>query len=460
MTYSPTQGSPDRSDVQSPRYNYGCWTAFRTGTYHFPPLSQVSEGRYDGDDYDTSNGAYGYNYDALTTYSSVTVHYNEANCTQYLNKTTSLSLVEGEASNQWGYSAVNCSIHNDVICELNGTQVKSCRLDIRMQAALTLAGCLIIKAVYMISVNVIARRKVKNQCLTFGDVIVASSLDSSLRIRNECLVNAGDGYRHRVNHTCHKHCKDPNPSATGDELGHCQKDKKFNIVDKAADLVHPVIAIKYKKSLISNLGVTAVLQMIILMFASLVMLGVSVMLAVFLGGRASWWTACCEDPGDARYQESCPAQDSSFCLAGRNAFLNEEFGGFGGFNSSVTLASLPPDSLQSEQLSFIISNGAQLIYSVLYLLLVYNLTLISMEHEWGKYEHKRHRPRCTIVRGDAFEQSYLLQLPRTVIFPLMAFSAVMHWLLGQAISTRETVWYDPAINSLHSKYDVRTFLPR
>ena len=422
---------------------YGCWAAFRTGTYHFIPLSQFAGYETDYDDR------------LSTAYSSVTVLYNEVNCTQYLNMTSNLDVFYDERT-AGGISRVgNCTLYYDVLCELHDAQEESCRLDIRMQAALTLAGCLVIKAIYMISVNLVARRKMKNQCLTFGDVIVAASLDTSLRIRNECMVNAGDGNRHKVSHTCHKHCKDPDASETGDGLGHCQKCKKFNIVDKAADLVHPVIAIKYKKSLISNLGVTAVLQMIVLMAASVVMFALSVMLAIFVTSQAKYWNACCESL-NRPHGLSCPS-DPDFCSIGRKEYLNGLFGGFGGFNSSVTLASLPPDSLQSEQLSFIISNGAQLIYSVLYLLLIYNLTLISMEHDWGKYEHGRYRPRCTVVRGDAFEQSYLLQLPRTVIFPLMAFSAVMHWLLGQAISTRETVWYDPTINVLHSKYDVSAY---
>ncbi len=82
----------------------------------------------------------------------------------------------------------------------------------------------------MIALNYRARFRTKDHCLTFGDVIVASVLDPDLKVKNECLLNCGDGYRNKVDHTCHKHCKDPVPSRTGDSIGHCQKCKKFNVV--------------------------------------------------------------------------------------------------------------------------------------------------------------------------------------------------------------------------------------
>ena len=86
------------------------------------------------------------------------------------------------------------------------------------------------------------------------------------------MLNSGDGYRNAVDHTCHKHCKDPIPSRNGDTIGHCQKCKKFNNINMAADLTHPSIAIKYKRSLLSNLGSTAIAQMLILMFTSCAMM--------------------------------------------------------------------------------------------------------------------------------------------------------------------------------------------
>jgi hypothetical protein len=199
------------------------------------------------------------------------------------------------------------------------------------------------------------------------------------------------------------------------------------------------------------------------------MLALTLTFAVLMGAAGKEYDNQCSLP---------PARRDSlfdeYCARGRYAYLKSRFGSWGGFNSSVIIAELPADSLASEQIAFWISNGAQLMYSLLYLLLIYNITLISMEHDWGKFEEYRHRLRCTIVRGDVFEQSYLLQLPKKVLFPLMGFSALMHWLLGQAIrwvsnhfsnisktclqykrSTRETIWADHAAHTEHSRYEVR-----
>ena len=137
--------------------------------------------------------------------------------------------------------------------------------------------------------------------------------------------------------------------------------------------------------------------------------------------------------------------------------MKANFGTWGGFSSSATLSSLPADSIGSEFIAFAISNGAQFIYSLLYLLLIYNLTLISMEHEWGNWELKRRRPRCTIVSGRAFEQSYFLQLPSKILLPLMGYASLMHWLLGQAISTTETIYTDPEHGIEHSLYFVSSY---
>lgn len=418
----------DRTD------RFGCWTAFRTGKFQF--LSETSDSP---------------TLQSISTYPIIKVYYDPTYCTRYLNETENLAVIEQEWKSD--VKLRQTLVYHDcqmLYCEGGGTPSQSCRISIRMQATFILAGCLVLKAIFMVSVNLKARRKVKSSCLTFGDVIVASSMDSELRMRNECMVNAGDGYRHQTSHLCHKHCKDLKPSESGDSLGHCQKCKKFNTIDKASHLEHPVIASKFKKSLISNLGVTAVTQIMILMAASLVMIAVSVMLAISLGSTAIRWDRYCDRSVSDYYY------DHSSCNLSRSAFLDGIYGGWGGFNSSATLGPLPVDSLWSEQLSFVISNGPQLLFSVLYLLLVYNITLISMERDWGKFEQERQRLRCTLMAGKAFKQSYFLQLPKRVILPLMGLSSLMHWLLGQAISTRETVWSNPDLKYLHSKYDVRS----
>lgn len=320
----------------------------------------------------------------------------------------------------------------------------------QMQAALILCGCLVIKSIYMIGHNIRARHKPKDHILTFGDAIVASVIEPELKVQNECMVNTGDGYRQKVSHTCHKHCKDPIPSMTGDSIGHCQKCKKYNDINYSADLPHPSIAIKYKRSLLSNLGSTAITQMLILTFTSLFMLSISLMLVVFMAYEGQAWDKKCKGN---RLDSKTGA-----CRFSKSDFLGQVYGTWGGFSGSATLTSLPPDNLSSEFAAFAISNGPQFLYSLLYMLLVYNLSLISMEHEWGRWEIKRRRPRCTIVSGKQFEQSYFLQLPSKIVLPLMLYAALMHWLLGQAISTAETIYTDDVKGVQHSLYFVSVYL--
>jgi len=304
------------------------------------------------------------------------------------------------------------------------------------------------------------RGKMKTKCLTFGDVIAASAFNRELQVPNECLVNAGDAYRKLVEHTCHKHCKSTMSSDTGDELGHCQKCEKWNKSNFAAALEHPIVATKYKKSLISNLGSNAVVQMLLLSFGSMAMLGVSIFVAVNSGIYVQGYKDDCRSSATNTNTGVLDQERYDRCMGRVPEIWKEASGGWGGFNESVALAELPTNTIGSESASFMIANGAQLIYSLLYLLVIYNITLISMERDWGNMEKARYRIRCTIYRAQDFHQSYLLQLPKRIIFPIMGFSALMHWLLGQAISTKEWVWFvkgAPAVGvpSFHlSQYQV------
>jgi len=168
-----------------------------------------------------SDGVYGFDASSLGIfYTRLVVHYEKENCTQYANQTTDVSHVETElAEDIYGYLQFgigDCHMRTGVICSIDKDDVKAsqCRLSIRMQAAFILAGCLVIKAIYMIMVNLKARGKVKTHCLTFGDVVVASASDPELRVRGECLVNAEENYRNHTEHSCHKHCT-AESSATG-----------------------------------------------------------------------------------------------------------------------------------------------------------------------------------------------------------------------------------------------------
>ncbi|RDW82971.1 hypothetical protein BP5796_04462 [Coleophoma crateriformis] len=441
-------GYSDSTEYYQEPYDSACWTAFRSGSYALPSDLDVLSRSWNAETLGN-----------FTTFASVEVQYQNASCSRFINQTTTIL-----ALNEYNHTAVSlghskiygvgdrgeCLLGENVKCVLKDQQTRQCRLNVRMQAAFILMGCLLIKAAYMIIINYNARGRTKEQCLTYGDVIVASVLDPELKIHNECLLNSGDGYRLQVQHTCHKHCKDPTPSATGDDIGHCQNCKKFNIVNMASDLPHPSIAIKYKRSLLSNLGSTAVTQMIILMICSLVMLGISIMLATLIGVAAQKYNSSCNNPNLLAWDSTWAAT----CEKGLVAYLKSAYGTWGGFNSSATIGGLTPDSIASEAMAFAISNGAQFLYSLLYLLLIYNITLISMEQEWGKWELERKKPRCTIVSGRPFQQSYFLQLPSHILFPMMAFSASMHWLLGQAISTIESTFVDIDNGIEHSQYFV------
>ena len=414
-----------------------CWILFRTG--HFSGWELLLD--------------FGNDVSSGFSYTNVNVSYTSAACDAYAH-ITDFDSMKNELDWSYGQPGAtqttatgNCSLMTDVACDYSDEAETTCRLTIRMSAALILAGCLVVKACYMIAVNVRGQDRKKTQCLTFGDVIIACVMDRSLSIKNECMVNAGEAYRRSTRHVCHKHCTSKQPTECGDELGHCQKCKKFNQFDRAVDLPQPTIATKYKKSLLTNLGSAALIQMILLSLSTFAMVGGSVALVVFVAMAMQSFNEYCSTPPDQRGNDDKDYQ----CPLGLKHFLSQTFGGFGGFDSTASIGNLPPNRASSEIMAFAISNGAQLLYSLLYLLLIYNFTLISMEYDWGNMERQRMKLRTTLVRGPGFRQSYLLQLPKRVIYPMMVFSALMHWLLGQAISTTEIIWAYHPPHSEHAK---------
>jgi hypothetical protein len=165
-------------------YDISCWAAFRSGEYHFPG---------DKDDMEFTSS-----FEETITYSTLNITYLESNCTKYMKKASpdedfSKELPPDTLTSR---GIGNCILGTGVSCQLLDPQGPRCRLNVRYQAAIILTGCLTIKALYMVFVNLRARNKAKKSCLTFGDVVVASALDPNLQVRNECLVNAGDGYRY------------------------------------------------------------------------------------------------------------------------------------------------------------------------------------------------------------------------------------------------------------------------
>lgn len=312
-------------------------------------------------------------------------------------------------------SEINNCTGLDIACFVSELEDR-CFLVFRLEPGIILAACLFVKASYMTSILVRSRNKRKTQCLTFGDVLVASKLQS-IHLKNESMLNAGDIHRRRVRHQCHKHCKSKLSSDTGEEVGRCQKCRKPNKVSNVTDLVAPVLAIKRKKSLISTLGQTALTQMMTLSFCSVCALSISLLILNYMLGYSATLFAASDDWVGALTQ------------------VYFELGEFG---------------------VMCIANGPQLLYSTLYLLLVYDITLINMESEWGKIEKTGARLRCTLVKGKQFDQSYFLQLPKKIIFPMMAFSIITHLLLALAIQAEEEAvdW----INERHSNFTIRSSL--
>jgi hypothetical protein len=95
---------------------------------------------------------------------------------------------------------------------------------------------------------------------------------------------------------------------------------------------------------------------------------------------------------DCDFYPSDSENRPTYCSMSNTARFEELSGGWGGFNQSLTVAALEPDRLSNEVLSFAMwvratvrrvsltigsSNGAQFIYSLLYLMMIYNITLVS-----------------------------------------------------------------------------------
>jgi hypothetical protein len=426
-----------------------CYEAFRTGSLSWGFDNVYSAYAFYGGTANMSrlaNSKFSVVFDSPCASFSGKASYTQA-------RTEYVTLFESNDYNIQDRSSIggSCYPGDDVSCMIWLSQDDSspvCRLQIRMQAALILMGCLIFKATYMVLVNFRASKVHNKICITWGDVVAASTVEPGLKIKNECLVNAGDSFRQRVAHICHKHCRTgAQEDNTGDSLGHCQKEKckKFNIIDKAADLPQPSLATKFKRPLLAGLGLASIGQMLILTTCSMGMVGLSIYLALVMAGNSSTWRNDCRGGPNIG-----PAE----CEKGLAAYLWQTSGEFGGFQSSITVTSLEQDSLTSEILTFFISNGLQLLYSAIYLLLIYNISLIVMEHDWGKFDHAPQRLRCTIFKGDGFDQSYFLQLPHNVLVPVMIFSSTMHWLLGQALNARENIYVGHTNNRPHSQYDV------
>lgn len=221
------------------------------------------------------------------------------------------------------YSQDTCRILYSITCNIPGEKPAQCRLNVRMSAAFVLAAGLTIKAIYMVTTNIMARGHKKRQLLTFGDVVVASASHSELRVQGECMVNAQESFRRHCSHTCHKHCRSRRVSKIGEEVGHCQKCKKWNSVDHFTNEIQPTIATKIKRNLISNLGNTALAQITIMMLCSISMMAVSTVVAVQLAGYAEKRKDFCQKTsiGNAICEASSTEQFPPYLAAGVDSII-------------------------------------------------------------------------------------------------------------------------------------------
>ncbi|KAF8248073.1 hypothetical protein K440DRAFT_680348 [Wilcoxina mikolae CBS 423.85] len=346
------------------------------------------------------------------------------------------------------YATYNLPCAGSIACERvdsENSEKRKCRFTVRASAALILAVCISAKALYTVIINIRARNKPKSICVSFGDVIFLSTIDHGLRLENQCLANADSIRRREVAHICHKHCTNPVPDASGETIGHCQNCKKHNDINYSCTLPNPIVANKIKHSLISTLGGTSIVQMIILCFCSCTMLALSGIVATQGVGPQMLYNSDCT---------GSRAQKNEYCNMLKQQLEEYRKSGFGGHDSSLNLAYLSIDSLRSEFNAFIISNGSQLIFSALYLLLIYNVTLVSMEREWGELEKQYTKIRVTLAKGKGLRQSYFLQLPPYVLIPIMIASSLMHWLLGQSLVAREWVLMGIEEGKQHIIYEV------
>lgn len=340
-----------------------------------------------GNSFPFSKGYYGELVDGSATAATIKIYYDP----QYCNPDNT-----SQADDEAGREPSKCMDH--ISCTITQWD-DNCHLVFRMQAGFISAACLIFKAVYMLIISIGSRHSNKTQCLTFGDAVIAARL-CSLQLSSECMLDVGDSHRRRVTHECHQHCENSEVSSTGHENGHCRKCTKSNTTSELETFPTPARATKQKRPLISHLGQMGLVQLIVLCSVSA---GALTLAALIVG----------------------------ICVLENDWDLITE----------TNLTPIPVSSLLIELLVMLVTNFPQFFFSILYLFLIYNLTLINMEYEWGRMETKRSRLRCSIVVGKQFDQSYYLSLPKKVLIPTMSFSALVHWIVSLAFQVTEERYY-------------------
>jgi hypothetical protein len=107
--------------------------------------------------------------------------------------------------------------------------------------------------------------------------------------------------------------------------------------------------------------------------------------------------------------------------------------GFGAVNSNMLLdIGLPSEGANGLASSVLFANLPQIILSFVYLSYNALITCMLLANEYSGYEVHRKTLRVTTPRGQQ-RSTYWLQLPYTYGIPIMAASAMLHWLISQSI---------------------------
>lgn len=78
------------------------------------------------------------------------------------------------------------------------------------------------------------------------------------------------------------------------------------------------------------------------------------------------------------------------------------------------------------------SNSPQIILSICYFSFNAFFTRTQTENEWSSYSLSYKPLRVSVPRGEQ-TSTYRLQLPYKYSLPLLAISALLHWILSNAI---------------------------
>jgi hypothetical protein len=159
--------------------SFFCWSAFKTGRARIPETTRLL--------LQDSLEVLG-NPTTGITFTKLTVDYPSDSCSGLANTTNDAKglefdyLSKSDSTTVISFQEGNCSA-TDIECVLDSPVPAKCRLNVRMNAAFVLTVALIVKAIYMITINIVARGHTKRSLLTFGDVIVASASNPELRIQ-------------------------------------------------------------------------------------------------------------------------------------------------------------------------------------------------------------------------------------------------------------------------------------